>query len=66
MFNTIKTMLKSKKALMALVSLAVWLGGKLGLHLDNETLLGAVSPLWAYILAQGVADHGKAAIPPPA
>ena len=59
--DTIKTLLKSKKALVALVSLVAWLGGKLGLHLDNETLLGAVTPLWAFVLAQGVADHGKEA-----
>jgi hypothetical protein len=61
MWTTIKTMLESKKALTAAVSVVVWLGGKLGLHLNDATLLGAVTPLWAYILAQGVADHGKGA-----
>ncbi len=61
MWNTIKEMLKSKKALMALISVAVWLGGKLGLHMDTTELLGVVTPLWTYVLAQGVADHGKEA-----
>lgn len=59
MWSTAKEILKSKKALIALVSAAVWLAGKAGLHLDTTELLGAVTPLWAYILAQGVADHGK-------
>jgi len=59
MWDTIKTMLKSKKFLAAAISAAVWAGGRLGLHLDNETLLGAVTPLWAYIVGQGIADHGK-------
>lgn len=72
MWTTIKTMLKSKKALMAVLAGVVWIAGKAGLHLDSTELLGAVTPLWAYVLAQGVADHGKeaaqisAAAPPPA
>lgn len=61
MTDMLKTLLTSKKALVALVAALVWGGGKLGLHLDNETLLGAVTPLWAYIIGQGVADHGKEA-----
>jgi hypothetical protein len=59
MWSTIKEMLKSKKALAMLVSGAVWIAGKEGAHWDNETLLGLVTPVWTYILAQGVADHGK-------
>ncbi len=61
MWTTIKTMLQSKKALMALVAVAVWIGGKAGLHLDNTELLGAVTPLWTYVLGQSIADHGKEA-----
>lgn len=61
MWTTIKDMLKSKKALTMGISAIVWIAGKAGLHLDNATLLGAVTPLWTYILAQGVADHGKEA-----
>jgi hypothetical protein len=61
MWNTIKEILKSKKALVAIVSVLVWATGKAGWNLDNDTLLGAVTPLWAFIIAQGVADHGKEA-----
>ena len=44
---------------MAFISAVVWGIGKAGLDLDTEVLAGVVSPLWAYIFAQGVADHGK-------
>lgn len=54
-----KGLLSSKKALMAFVSAAVWLGGKVGLDLDASELLPAVGPMWSYILAQGAADFGK-------
>ena len=60
MLTTAKQMLTSKKFLAALVAVIVWLAGKAGLNLNTEELLGAVTPLWAYIVAQGVADHGKA------
>jgi hypothetical protein len=60
MWKTAKEMLKSKKFLAAAVSGIVWLVGKVGADLDSEELLGAVTPLWAYIIAQGAADFGKA------
>lgn len=59
MWSTVKELLKSKKFLVALVALVVWVAGRAGLDLDREELLGAVTPLWTYVLAQGVADHGK-------
>jgi hypothetical protein len=59
MWNATKGLLSSKKAMMAVLSGAVWLIGKAGFHLDTAELAGAVGPLWAYIFAQGVADHGK-------
>lgn len=59
MWDAIKGILGSKKALMALLSLVVWIVGKLGADLDTETLLPAVAPLWAYIFGQGIADFGK-------
>ncbi len=64
MMATIKTLLTSKKFLTALVAVAVWVGGKAGLNLDNDELLGAVTPLWAFILAQGVADSKKLPVAP--
>lgn len=59
MWKTAKEMLKSKKFLAAGIAVIVWLVGKLGTDLNNEELLGAVTPLWAFILAQGAADIGK-------
>ena len=61
MWSTAKELFKSKKALVAFVACIVWAAGRFGMHLDKEALLGVVSPLWAYVLAQGVADHGKEA-----
>jgi len=39
----------------------VWLGGKVGLHADTETMAGIVGPIVAYVLGQGLADAGKEA-----
>ena len=61
MWNTVKEILKSKKFLVAAVACGVWIAGRAGLDLDKEELLGAVTPLWAYVLGQGIADHGKEA-----
>ena len=55
----LKSLLTSKKFLVATLACVVWLVGKLGVHLDNDALLGAVTPLWTYVLGQGIADHGK-------
>ena len=59
MKDMLKTLLTSKKFLVALIALVVWVGGKVGLDLNNEELLGAVTPLWAYIIGQGIADTKK-------
>lgn len=61
MWQAIKEMLASKKALMAILSALVWVVGKAGLELDVDELLPVVAPLWAYVLGQAVADHGKSA-----
>lgn len=61
MWTTIKDILKSKKFLVAAVAALVWGAGRFGLDLDKEELLGVVTPLWAYVLGQGIADHGKEA-----
>lgn len=60
MWNAAKEMLKSKKFLAAVLAGVVWVAGRFGGNLNSEELLGAVSPLWAYIIAQGAADFGKA------
>ena len=59
MLDTLKDMAKSKKFLAALIAVACWIGGKVGLDMNPAELTQAVAPLWIYIGAQGYADHGK-------
>lgn len=61
MWNVIKELLSSKKAIMAIVGVIVWFAGYLGLHLDAAALAEAITPIIVYILGQSVADHGKEA-----
>ena len=63
MKDMLKTLLTSKKFLVAVVACVVWLAGKFGASLSSEELLPAVAPLWAYILGQGIAD--SKALPKP-
>jgi hypothetical protein len=58
-WTTIKALLSSKKFVAALIAALVWLGGKVGLHVDTETMAGIVGPIVAYVLGQGIADMGK-------
>lgn len=60
-WTTVKALLSSKKFVAALLAALVWLGGKVGLNVDTETLAGIVGPIIAYVLGQGLADHGKEA-----
>jgi hypothetical protein len=61
MWNTIRDLLNSKKAMMAFISAAVWAVGKAGFHVETNVMLGVVSPLWGYIFGQAVTDIGKSA-----
>lgn len=54
-------MLSSKKAIAALLATAAAIAGKLGFQLDTDAILVITSPLIAYIVGQGIADHGKGA-----
>jgi hypothetical protein len=58
-WTTLKALLSSKKFVAALIAALVWLGGKVGLHVDTETMAGIVGPIVAYVLGQGMADFGK-------
>lgn len=51
--------LKSKKSQAAAVGLVVALAGKIGLDLDETSLLTILSPILAYIAGQSAADIGK-------
>ena len=61
MMAVIKEMLTSKKFLAALLAAIVWIAGRFGAHLDYDALMGAVTPLWLYVVGQALADHGKSA-----
>jgi len=59
MWEAVKGILSSKKALMAFVSILVWVVAKAGLDLSAEQILPIVGPLWLYVFGQAVADMGK-------
>ena len=61
MWNAVKEILASKKALAAIVAILVWVVGKAGLDLDAADLAPIVAVLMTYILGQGLADKGKEA-----
>lgn len=57
----LRELLSSKKFITALVASVGWLVGRIGWHVDSETLAGAVTPLLMFILSQGITDRGKSA-----
>ena len=59
--TVITDLLSSKKFIMAVIACAAAIAGRYGFDLDQTTTLEVVSILVGAILAQGVADHGKAA-----
>ena len=58
MKKAIKDLLGSKKFLVTLATVVVWVGGKAGLDLSTETAMGIMVPLMWYVLGQGLADFG--------
>ena len=52
-------MLQSKKAIAMLAGIIVAGLGHIGLELTPEEVTGILAPVLAYIVGQGVADHGK-------
>ena len=59
MGTAIADLLKSKKALTAIAGVIVALGAKAGLNISTQELMPILAPLMAYIVGQGIADHGK-------
>lgn len=55
----LKTLLTSKKFIAAVIGVAVGFIAKLGIELDTDAVALIISPILAYIVGQGVADHGK-------
>lgn len=60
--DTLKDMLRSKKFLALLAALIVWAVSFLGLDLEMGKVLPVLGTIAAYIVGQGVADHGKEAV----
>lgn len=60
--KTIRDLLASKKFLVAAISVVAHVAGRAGFELDQEAMLTILSPLYAYIVGQGIADHGKPAM----
>jgi len=56
MKTVLKKLFESKKFTVALATVIVWLVSLLGFNVSPETVMQVLSPLYAYILAQGVAD----------
>ena len=49
----------SKKFVASLAGVIVGLIAQLGLDLDQQAVATILAPLMAYIVGQGIADHGK-------
>ena len=58
MWEAVKGLLASRKALAAIAGTVVGLVAKLGGDLDTESLVAVLAPIMAYILGQGIADAG--------
>ena len=61
MWNTIKSLLGSKKALMSVLAVVASVAALFGWDLPVDTVALIVSPLWLYVFGQSIADHGKEA-----
>jgi hypothetical protein len=61
MREALRALLTSKKALATIASLLVIVCGKLGWDVSEADLLAWISPLLAFIVAQGIADVNKEA-----
>ena len=55
----LRGLLESKKAIAAIAATLVAILGKAGLEVSTEELMPILTPLMAYIVGQGIADHGK-------
>ena len=57
--KTIRDLLASKKFLVAAISVIAHVAGRYGFDVDQEAMLTILSPLYAYIVGQGIADSSK-------
>ena len=58
-----RSLSRSKKSVTALlatvISIAAAIAKAFEVNIDTETLMTTLSPILAYIVGQGIADHGK-------
>ena len=59
MGNALASMFASKKFLAAFASVVVYGAAKIGWNVTPEEIMPILSPILAYIVGQGIADHGK-------
>jgi hypothetical protein len=57
--KTLRDLFASKKFTVALTASIVWAVSLLGFDVDPETVGAILSPLYAYVLGQGIADSAK-------
>lgn len=57
--TALKQMLGSKKAIAMVAGIIVSAAAHIGFDLPPEEVTGILAPILAYIVGQGVADHGK-------
>ncbi len=57
--DAIKGLFASKKFLVAAISVITHIAGRYGFDVDQEAMLTILSPLYAYVIGQGIADGGK-------
>jgi uncharacterized membrane protein (DUF441 family) len=58
--DLIRSLLSSKKFIAAIIGIVIAIAGRYGFSLDPELVRELVYILIAYIVGQGIADHGKA------
>lgn len=58
---TIKEAITSKKFIAAVAGILVALAARRGLNLDPDSVQNVIYVIVAYLVGQGIADHGKEA-----
>ena len=61
MLDVLKALFTSKKFLVMLVAIGTSVASRLGLNIDPDLLKEILAMAAAFILGQGIADHGKEA-----
>ncbi len=56
--SILKSLFASKKFTVAFAATLVWAVSLLGFEVSPETVGAVLSPLYAYVLGQGIADAG--------